>query len=114
MSPPKYFSVSTEKTLMEQYIIDFLNTVQYWDTIDWTLGHNGPDEPFAYSDSSHQLIYICKYIQTVNTWMKDPLHAVKTYHMFDNTKILHILADYFLQYGAQPYRAKPCATRFDK
>lgn len=93
---------------MEQYIIDFLNSIKYWDTEDWTLGHNGPDDPFAYSkNDGHLMIYISKYIRIVDAWMDDPIRALKAYPKFDKTKILHQLATHFLQYGAPSYDQIP-------
>lgn len=93
---------------MEQYIIDFLNTVQYWGITDWTLGHNGPDEPFAYSkNDSHHLIYISNYIRAVDAWMDDPLRAVKSYPKFTKDSPFKALAAHFIQYGAPAYDQYP-------
>lgn len=93
---------------MEQYIIDFLNTVQHWGYTDWTLGHNGPAEPFAYSkNEGRQMIFISNYIRVIDSWMDDPRRAVKAYPKFDKTKILHQLAAHFIQYGAPPYEQYP-------
>lgn len=93
---------------IEQYIIDFLNTVKYWDISDWTLGHNGPYEPFAYSlKDGHQMIYISNMIRAVDAWMDDPLRAITALPKFSKDSIYKALAAHFLQYGAPSYDQYP-------